>query len=143
MMATIATTAITTTSPTAAIAGAATIMASTNTAANVDVAATTTNVVDDSDANPFFDPPAEVHQEIDQALQLEGHLHALAIRSPQSLNDDQDSAVWTSSESELDTPLQNHKEARDVKDFFTSEKGWWYCKYCIYVFCLSVKCFPF
>jgi hypothetical protein len=142
MTATVATTGITTTSPTAAVAGAATIMASTNTAANVDITATA-NIIDDGDANPFLDPPTEAHHEIDQALQLEGHLRALAIHSPPSLNDDHDSAVWTSSESELDAPLQNRKEARDVKDFFTLEKGWRYCKYCMYVFCLYVKCFPF
>jgi hypothetical protein len=76
---------------------------------------TAANLMDDDEENPFIDT------------------------SSHGLGDDQDSAVWTSSESELGAPLQNRKEARDVRDFFSSEKGLWYCKYCTYVFHLFVE----
>jgi hypothetical protein len=79
---------------------------------------TTIALPDDDEENPFVD------------------------LSSQSLGDGQESAVWTSSESELSAPVQNRKEARDVNDFFSFEKGLRYCKYCRYVVCLSAKRLP-
>jgi hypothetical protein len=101
---------------TPATAASATVASAT---AALTALALTTSPVDDNEENPF-----------------------LGVSS-QGLDDDHNSAGWASSESELGAPPQNRKEARDVKNFFSLERGSWRCKYCRYVFfCLFAMCFP-
>ncbi|KAF8487659.1 hypothetical protein F5888DRAFT_1639858 [Russula emetica] len=83
-----------------------TTIAPTTTTTTTVARTTTTNLIDDDEENPFVDLPS------------------------QGFGDDQDSATWTSSESELGAPLRSRKEAWDVRDFFSKEKGSWSCKYC-------------
>ncbi|KAF8486582.1 hypothetical protein F5888DRAFT_1640094 [Russula emetica] len=85
---------------------APTTIAPTTTTTTTVARTTATNLIDDDEENPFVDLPS------------------------QGFGDDQDSATWTSSESELGAPLRSRKEARDVRDFFSKEKGSWSCKYC-------------
>ncbi|KAF8491059.1 hypothetical protein F5888DRAFT_1637790 [Russula emetica] len=85
---------------------ARTTIAPTTTTTTTVARTTTTNLIDDDEENPFVDLPS------------------------QGFGDDQDSATWTSFESELGAPLRSRKEAQDVRDFFSKEKGSWSCKYC-------------
>ncbi|KAF8486640.1 hypothetical protein F5888DRAFT_1640046 [Russula emetica] len=85
---------------------ARTTIAPTTTTTTTVARTTATNLIDDDEENPFVDLPS------------------------QGFGDDQDSATWTSSKSELGAPLRSRKEARDVRDFFSKEKGSWSCKYC-------------
>lgn len=94
-------------------------------AAGSAVISTTVNLIDEE--NPFIE---STHN---QSSQLEDRMHTLVIRSSQSSSVGKDSS--TSKSLEVGAPNQkNRKEAQDMNKFFLAENGWWYCKFCKYIF---------
>lgn len=108
---------------------------------------TSTSPLADSDNNPFlvslpYDQSAYAEQEQPlQASQLEDELRILSIHSPQ-IRSPQSSSI---SQSDTDTTSDasagcqpRRKEAQDVKAFFREQNKRWYCKFCEWVFYLSI-----